>query len=109
MRIGKKSRARRALGFYRCAYGIKEPFRVVVDGTALQAAANLNIDLREELPKMLGGRAEVMVTRAVVAELRQLGKEFKAATAMAKRLAKLDATSSSQPGAASESVSADTL
>jgi U3 small nucleolar RNA-associated protein 23 len=106
MRIGKKSRARRALAFYRCAYGIKQPFRVVVDGTALQAAANLKVDLREELPKLLGGQVEVMVTRAVVAELRQLGKEFKSATAMAKRLPKLDATTSSQPGAASESVRA---
>lgn len=104
MRIGKKSRARRALAFYRCAYGIKQPFRVVVDGTALQAAANMKVDLREELPKILGGQVEVMVTRAVVAELRQLGKEFKSATAMAKRLPKLDATTSSQPGAASESV-----
>ena len=37
MRIGKKSRARRTLGFYRSAFGIKQPYRVLVDGTALQA------------------------------------------------------------------------
>ena len=41
-----------------------------------QAAANLGLDLREELPKVLRGRAEVVVTRAVVAELRSLGKEW---------------------------------
>ena len=34
MRIGKKSRARRTLGFYRSAFGIKQPYRVLVDGTA---------------------------------------------------------------------------
>jgi len=69
-----------------------------------QAAANLGLDLREELPKVLGGRAEVVVTRAVVAELRSLGKEFKSATATAKRLPKLDSTGSGQAGAASASV-----
>ncbi|EOD28194.1 hypothetical protein EMIHUDRAFT_234944 [Emiliania huxleyi CCMP1516] len=97
MRIGKKSRARRTLGFYRSAFGIKQPYRVL-------AAANLGLDLRVELPKVLGGRAEVVVTRAVVAELRSLGKEFKSATATAKRLPKLDSTGSGQAGAASASV-----
>eukprot|EP00316_Scyphosphaera_apsteinii_P008956 CAMPEP_0119311792 /NCGR_PEP_ID=MMETSP1333-20130426/23868_1 /TAXON_ID=418940 /ORGANISM="Scyphosphaera apsteinii, Strain RCC1455" /LENGTH=245 /DNA_ID=CAMNT_0007316263 /DNA_START=9 /DNA_END=746 /DNA_ORIENTATION=+ len=104
MKIRKKSHARRHLNFYRAAYGIRAPYRVLIDGTGLQTAANLDVNLIDELPKVLGGRMQsLFVTRAVVAELRSLGKEFKAATSMAKRLPKLEG-GTSQAAAAGDSV-----
>ena len=66
MRLIKKSRTRRALGFYRSAYGIKPTYRVVVDGTALHAAYSRQLSLQERLPVLLNGKAELAVTRAVV-------------------------------------------
>ena len=103
MRISKNRRGRKFMTFYRCTYGIRAPFSVLLDGTALQTAANLSIDLKTELPKLLGGPTRMFVTRAVVAELRALGKDFKIATSMAKRLPKLSG-GTSQAAAASDSV-----
>ena len=49
MRLKKVRNARRRLAFYRATYGIKAPFRVLVDGTALQTSINLNINLKDEV------------------------------------------------------------
>eukprot|EP00965_Chrysotila_dentata_P231127 6198169-Pleurochrysis_carterae.AAC.2 len=70
-------------------------------------AATLQLSPQIQLAKLLGSSARLFVTRAVVAELRALGKEYKAATAAAKRLPKLDG-GSSQAGAAADSVRAIT-
>ena len=100
MKIKNKSHARKHLNFYRSAYGIKAPYRVLVDGTSLQTSANLEINVINELPKLLSGRTQILVTRSVVSELRALGKEFKAATSMAKRLPKLEGGTSAASSAA---------
>ena len=86
MRLGKARKSRKYLNYYRAAHGFRQPFTVLVDGTALQTALNLGVSLKDELPKLLGGRAEVVVTRPIVAELRALGKEFAAASAAAQKL-----------------------
>ena len=69
-----------------------------------QVACNLNLVLDTELPKLLGGRAFAVVTRAVISELRTLPKEFSQATAFAKRLPKIDTGGSSQAAAAGQSL-----
>ena len=86
MRLAKARKSRKYLNYYRAAHGFRPPFTVLVDGTALQTALNLGVSLKDELPKLLGGRAEVVVTRPIVAELRALGKEFAAASAAAQKL-----------------------
>ena len=86
MRLAKARKSRKHLNFYRAAHGFRPPFTVLVDGTALQTALNVEVWLQDELPKLLGGRCEIVVTRAVVAELRALGKDFAAAAAQAQKL-----------------------
>ena len=86
MRLQKARKSRKHLNFYRAAHGFRPPFTVLVDSTALQTALNVNLWLQTELPKLLGGRCEIVVTRAVVAELRALGKDFAAAAAQAQKL-----------------------
>jgi len=86
MRLQKARKSRKHLNFYRAAHGFRPPFTVLVDGTALQTALNVDLWLQTELPKLLGGRCEIVVTRAVVAELRALGKDFAAAAAQAQKL-----------------------
>ena len=86
MRLQKARKSRKHLNFYRAAHGFRPPFTVLVDGTALQTARNVDFWLQTELPKLLGGRCEIVVTRAVVAELRALGKDFAAAAAQAQKL-----------------------
>ena len=101
MRLAKARKSRKHLNFYRAAHGFRPPFTVLVDGTALQTALNVGLWLQDELPKLLGGRVEIVVTRAVVAELRALGKEFAAAAAAAQKLKYL---ASDGEGSALESV-----
>ena len=86
MRLAKARKSRKHLNFYRATHGFRPPFTVLIDGTALQTALNLGIVLKDELAKLLGGRAEVVVSRAVVAELRALGKDFAGAAAAAQKL-----------------------
>ena len=65
MRLAKARKSRKHLNFYRATHGFRPPFTVLIDGTALQTALNLGIVLKDELAKLLGGRAEVVVSRAV--------------------------------------------
>lgn len=44
-------------------------FRVLVDGTFCNAALANKINLREQLPKYLGGDVEIATTKCVLAEL----------------------------------------
>ena len=101
MRLAKARKSRKHLNFYRAAHGFRPPFTVLVDGTALQTALNVGVSLQDELPKLLGGRVDIVVTRAVVAELRALGKEFATAAAAAQKLKYL---ASEGEGSALESV-----
>ncbi|RCN42678.1 hypothetical protein ANCCAN_11318, partial [Ancylostoma caninum] len=48
-------------------------FRVLVDGTFCNAALAYKINLREQLPKYLGGDVEIVTTKCVLAELERLG------------------------------------
>ncbi|KAL1510106.1 hypothetical protein AB1Y20_006438 [Prymnesium parvum] len=100
MRLKTKRAARRRLAFYRAAYHFKPPFRVIVDGTALQTSLNLNVALGDELPSLLGGRAHMLVPKAVVRELEALGKQYEGAAKIARRLKQLPSVG----GSAAEAV-----
>ena len=106
MRLKRIKRTRKILGFFRSAHGFKPPFDVVVDGTAIQTALNLNVSLPEALAKLLGGKVRLQVPKAVVAELHALGRPFAAAAKAARRLKVLASTEggSSGIGGAAESL-----
>jgi len=90
MRLKRAKRARKIISFFRSAHGFKPPFDVLLDGTAIQASINHNVMLAEELPKILGGRCNLLVPRAIVAELHVLGRKFAAAAKIARRLKVVD-------------------
>ena len=90
MRVIQKAKVNRAsrklMGFYRSAYDFRPPFTVVLDAGVIIAAQMRGIELKTEIPKLLGGRARLVVTRYTVKELRKRGKEAKPCVAFAERL-----------------------
>lgn len=89
MKLKKLKRARKALTYFRTAYGFRSPYTVFVDGTFVQAAILEKISMRDDLEKLLGGKVSVAVTEDVVSELRGLGEAFSAAAVVARRLQRI--------------------
>ena len=89
MRVIQKAKVNRAsrklMGFYRSAYDFRPPFTVVLDAGVIAAAQTRGIELKTEIPKLLGGRARLVVTRYTVKELRKRGKEAKPCVAITTR------------------------
>ncbi|VDM61283.1 unnamed protein product [Angiostrongylus costaricensis] len=73
MKVKRIKRANRILTFFKYNYNFVPPFRVLVDGTFCKAALANKINLREQLPKYLGGDVEIVTTKCVLAELEILG------------------------------------
>ncbi|KAK5973825.1 hypothetical protein GCK32_004719 [Trichostrongylus colubriformis] len=78
-------RANRILTFFKYNYKISAPFRVLVDGTFSNAALANKINLREQLPKYLGGDVEIATTKCVLAELESLGSPVYGALVIARQ------------------------
>ncbi|KHJ90746.1 hypothetical protein OESDEN_09401 [Oesophagostomum dentatum] len=76
MKVKRIKRANRILTFFKYNYKIAPPFRVLVDGTFCNAALANKINLREQLPKYLGGDVEIVTTKCVLAELEQVMSSF---------------------------------
>lgn len=112
MRLKQQRNARRRLAFYRATYGFRPPFKVLLDGTAVQTSINLKMNLKEEvchvlsdakpshvassllkhfphgkqLSKMLGSNMRMFVPKAVIKELEALGKGYETAVKVARQL-----------------------
>lgn len=84
MRVRRQKNHRRVLRFFRMAFGVQDPYHVLVDGTFISHALHHKIHIKEQLPKLLGGRATTMVTGCVMAELRKLGSRALGAAIIAK-------------------------
>mmetsp|Transcript_36627 Transcript_36627/g.85221 ORF Transcript_36627/g.85221 Transcript_36627/m.85221 type:complete len:297 (+) Transcript_36627:68-958(+) len=84
MKIKRKKRHGRIMRFFRMSFGVKEPYHVLVDGTFLTGALQHKIHVKEQLPKVLTGKATPMVTECVLAELRGLGERALGAAIIAK-------------------------
>ncbi|VDO65196.1 unnamed protein product [Heligmosomoides polygyrus] len=85
MKVKRIKRANRILTFFKYNYKIVPPFRVLVDGTFCNAALANKINLREQLPKYLGGVVEIATTKCVLAELESLGSPVYGALLIAKQ------------------------
>jgi len=84
MRIRRQKNYRRIMRFYRIAFDIQETFHVLVDGTFITHALQHKVHVKQQLPKILGGRSTPMVTGCTLAELRKLGPRALGAAIIAK-------------------------
>ena len=100
MRLKRLKRARKVVSFFRSVGNFKPPFNVLVDGTAIQTALNAHVVLEEALPKVLGDKVQLLVPKAVVAELHLLGRTFASAAKFSRRLKVLPSPESASARAA---------
>lgn len=101
MRVKRHKDFRRSLQFYRLAYGVTDPYKVLVDGTFLCQALREKLHVKEQLPKMLGGKnVTPMTTGCVVAELRSLRDQGIGAAIIAKSYYRLKCKHEKPVGAA---------
>ena len=59
MKVKRYKHCRKYLGFYRNNFNFREPHQVLVDGTFSQLALKNKINIKEQLPKYLGGDVQV--------------------------------------------------
>jgi len=83
MRVKRQKNFRRSLRFYRLAFNMQQPYKVIVDGPFLTNALQEKIHVREHLLKILGGKVTPMVTTCVLNELRSLGNRGAGAASIA--------------------------
>lgn len=76
MRLLRAKAGRKSLAFYRVAFGLQSPYRVLLDGTFIQhALKTVKTSIVDRLHKLFGkGDLRLFVARAVVAELEELGE-----------------------------------
>lgn len=89
MRVQRHKANRRTLEFYRLVFGVRAPFRVLLDGNFLAAAVKIKMEWARLLPKLLGVPPHLVhlhVTQCVMAELAALGEPAAAALAEARAL-----------------------
>lgn len=84
MRVKRAKNNKRTIRFYQQTFGLKEPFRVLIDGTFINAALKNKIHIKEQLPKMLGAKCTPMITGCAINELRSLGSSCLGAVVIAK-------------------------
>ncbi|XP_071496425.1 rRNA-processing protein UTP23 homolog [Diadema antillarum] len=74
MKVKRYKHARKYLGFYRNNFNFREPHQILVDGTFTQMALLRKINIKEQMPKYLGGEVQLTTTNCILSEVEALGK-----------------------------------
>ena len=89
-RLKRNKTYRKCLQFYELNFGIRKPYRLVLDGNFMHLACKNGVLLRDKLPSMLNDpEAELLVPQAVVTELEKIGEPVKLAKNLALTLKRL--------------------
>lgn len=87
MKVKRHKRIRKHLQYYLITYGIRPPYKVLLDGAFLQAALENKVLIKEQIPKLLQEETSVMVTKCVVHALKEAGSFFRGAAMIGDKLA----------------------
>jgi len=102
MRVQRHKANRKTLNFFRLLFKVRAPFRVLLDGNFLAAAARYKVEWRRLLPKLLHAEPALVhlhVTECVLAELDALGERVAGAAAEARALPLLKCRAGAKHGA----------
>lgn len=84
MRVKKRKTNRKTLEFYKLNYGIRPPYRVLVDGTFVTSVVKLKVLIREQFNSLLMNSSVPVVSSCVLQELRSFGHRLIEAVVIAK-------------------------
>ncbi|XP_077991577.1 rRNA-processing protein UTP23 homolog [Glandiceps talaboti] len=85
MKIKRYKHARRNLNFYRHNFSFREPHQILMDGTFTRAALQYKINIKEQLPKYIGGDVQLLTTQCCIHEAESLGSAAYGAMLILKR------------------------
>jgi len=78
---------RRNFKFFSVHCAFREPYKVLLDGNFIHAVIEARLGgLTEEIPKLLGAKCKLGVTKCVTSELRSLGASFAGSAVASKKL-----------------------
>eukprot|EP00029_Vermamoeba_vermiformis_P006870 TRINITY_DN2815_c0_g1_i1.p1 TRINITY_DN2815_c0_g1~~TRINITY_DN2815_c0_g1_i1.p1 ORF type:complete len:276 (-),score=42.18 TRINITY_DN2815_c0_g1_i1:41-868(-) len=103
-RVSRAKKYRKHLLFYKINFGIEPPYKVLVDGPFIQHALDKKVYFRDMIPKILQEKAFAVVTRCIVADIRQRGDAYSGAHTLARRLEHVKCPHNNETVSASECV-----
>lgn len=105
MKLTRAKKLRKRIALYHNSFSFREPYQILLDGNFLHTALTARLDLRNLLPKLLGGKVKAMTTQCVLAEARALGSDFGGTALELRRLEKRRCPHTGNPVDASECIS----
>jgi len=89
MRITRKKGIRKTIRFYKTCFALRDPYRVLIDISYIEAALQGKIHVKDQLLKMLDGRVTPMVTDCVLKEIENAGGRLHGHSIVAKAFYRL--------------------
>eukprot|EP00792_Barthelona_sp_PAP020_P008512 TRINITY_DN3226_c6_g10_i1.p1 TRINITY_DN3226_c6_g10~~TRINITY_DN3226_c6_g10_i1.p1 ORF type:complete len:230 (+),score=65.08 TRINITY_DN3226_c6_g10_i1:182-871(+) len=87
MRIKRKKNVRKILKFYELNFGLKAPYKILLDGTFVQACLDSQVQIKEQLPRILGNyQCKLFTTPCVQSEMHKMGPALKGALMICRNL-----------------------
>jgi len=74
--VKRYKKVQKIMRYYQNSFDIKDPYKIMCDPTFIYQSLEKKLHIKEQLPKLLGGRVTPMVTNCGMAELRRLRKEI---------------------------------
>lgn len=104
-RLKRQKAYRKTLDFYRMHFGIKRPYRVLLDGNFVHACVKNNINVRDRLATVLSDPdVDCQVPEAVIQELTAIGEPCTDALQLASTFKLARNRSSAAPKSAAEGI-----
>eukprot|EP00466_Bigelowiella_natans_P015752 jgi/Bigna1/85490/estExt_fgenesh1_pg.C_40196 len=82
-------RVRKHLEYYKLNFGLKPPYKLVVDGNFIQQALKYKVHIKEQIPKLFQSVVVPCVTKCTVSKLRRAGSAYSGAAIIAKRFERI--------------------
>lgn len=79
MKVKRHKRIRKHTQFYKQTYGIKPPYKILMDGQFIQAALEGKVRIDEQVPKTLQEKSTMYVTKCVMHKLKEGGPFYRGA------------------------------
>ena len=74
MRVLRQKHIKKVMRFFNVAFGVRPPYKIVLDGTFIHSMVKNKLPLAETLAKLLAAEVQVFTTRFVIAELTAIGE-----------------------------------
>jgi len=76
LRVKRQKKIQKIIRYYNIGFNIKDPYKLLCEPSFIYQSLEKKLHIKEQLPKLLGGRVTPMVTSCGMEELRRLKREI---------------------------------